>query len=679
MKVARNLSLSHDFHGRWITDAAFAEVEPRNVFFRQLKKVKLPPDERDDSHVLFRRRFSLDRIPEKALLYITADDYFKLYINGVFVAQGPTAAYHASYGYLSLDVGEYLTAGENLIAVHTYYQGLVNRVWQSGDLRHGLLCDLEIDGRCFLSSDESFLTHRHTGYSSMGTVGYRTQFLERYDSRAPEVRFAETGFDDAAWVPASYRQVADWSLIPQPTKSLDFEEIVPISVAREGDRVTYDFGSIYVGYLAATAEGRPGDVVEIRAGQELDEKGRVRFDLRANCRYEEEWILSGGVDTLSQFDYKAFRYIELTAGEEVAFGDVRLLARHYPFRLQRQLRPEYREDEHLSRIWELCVRSQHYGAQEMLLDCMEREKGIYVGDGCYSALVHFLLTGDDGIARKLIDDAFFSSFITDGLVTCVDCSYMQEIADYPLILVDFVLWHYRLSGDRAYLADNYPKVCRLLEAYRRDYERDGLLSHLDKWCVVEWPANYRDGYAVDITEGRICEEPHVSINAYYLQAIRTANRIAEILSLPPYRDEAPLLAAFRRAFYDPEEHLFVDGVEHRHVSYIGNIFPFAFCLEDDPRFEERMLSMIEERGMASAFLFTAVPLLLGLVRRGYADHIEKLLLDEGAWLRILREGGTVTPEGWGKDCKWNTSLFHMTMTDAALFLADVDLEALFGQ
>jgi hypothetical protein len=174
------------------------------------------------------------------------------------------------------------------------------------------------------------------------------------------------------------------------------------------------------------------------------------------------------------------------------------------------MKKEYRDDPALVRIWDLCVHSQRYGAQEMVLDCMEREKGIYVGDGCYSALVHLLLTGDDSIARKLIDDAFFSSFITDGLVTCVDCSYMQEIADYPLILVDFVLWHYRLVGDREYLAQNYPKICRLLEAYRRDYERDGLLSHLDKWCVVAWPANYRDGYAVDITEGKVCEDVAVT-------------------------------------------------------------------------------------------------------------------------------------------------------------------------
>ncbi len=44
----------------------------------------------------------------------------------------------------------------------------------------------------------------------------------------------------------------------------------------------------------------------------------------------------------------------------------------------------------------------------------------------------------------------------------------------------------------------------------------------------------------------------------------------------------------------------------------------------------------------------------------------------------MREDGTTTFEGWGKDTKWNTSLFHMTMSYAATFMADIDLNKLFG-
>jgi hypothetical protein len=51
--------------------------------------------------------------------------------------------------------------------------------------------------------------------------------------------------------------------------------------------------------------------------------------------------------------------------------------------------------------------------------------------------------------------------------------------------------------------------------------------------------------------------------------------------------------------------------------------------------------------------------------------VKEALLDEGAWLRMLREGATATFEGWSKETKWNTSLFHLTVSYAAVFLADL--------
>ena len=62
------------------------------------------------------------------------------------------------------------------------------------------------------------------------------------------------------------------------------------------------------------------------------------------------------------------------------------------------------------------------------------------------------------------------------------------------------------------------------------------------------------------------------------------------------------------------------------------------------------------------------------------DHrrLKEALLNKGAWLRMISEDATTTFEGWGKDTKWNTSLFHLTMSYAALFLADIDLRQLFN-
>lgn len=671
------MTSNHVFSGHWITDAEFADLKARNVFHRQLESADLPCDAHRDRHILFRRRFMLNAPSQNARLFITADDYYKLYINGRFVGQGPAAAYHFRYGYNEWDVSDFLQEGENVIAVHTLYQGLINRVWVSGDQCHGLLCDLVIDGETVLVSDEQFLTHPHTGYSEMGVVGYQTQFMERYDSAAPEVGFEENSFDDSAWVPARKRRFTDYQLLPQMTASLVFEEIAPVRTEQRGQALIIDFGACYVGYLDVKACGAAGESITVLCGQELLEDGHVRHSMRCNCDYTEEWRLSGGSDTLDWFDYKSFRYAELLLPAGCTVQSICLRARHYPFMLKAALKAEYADSPALKSIWEMCVRSQRYGVQEVIQDCMDREKGFYVGDGCYSALANLVLTGDDAIVRKLIDDAFASTFITEGMVTCLDCAFMQEIAEYPLMLISLILWHARLCGDMDYLASLYPGICRLLDVYRADYERDYLLRDLDKWCVVEWPDNFRDGYDVDISEGKVCHTPHVAINAYYIEAIRCANTIAGMLHLPPYRDIEPLRAHFVQAFYDPARRLFRDSIDTGHVSYIGNVFAYSFMLCPDEACTREIERLIEARSSASVSFFGVFPLLYGLARHNRFDLIRRLIEDENAWQRMLREDARVTFEGWGRDTKWNTSLFHLTMSDAAVFLADIDHAALF--
>lgn len=671
---------SHEFCGTWITDEEFFCLEPRNVFHRQLDRQPMDCSEHRNRHILFRKTFVSDESIERACMYISADDYYKLYINGRFVAQGPAASYHFRYNYNEIDVTPYLRRGKNVIAVHTLYQGLINRVWQSGDCRHGLILDLNVNERCVVCSDETFKVATHSAYHEVGVVGYDTGFLEDYDSEAAEVGFEQPEFRDTDWKFAKVSQTDDRHLVRQTTALLTFETIRPKTVRNCKDgSVLLDFGSVYVGYLYVKVRGSAGDRVVIRMGQELEADGCVRYKLRANCTYEETWRLADGISTWDPYDDRSFRYAQLKLPATCNLEEVFLRARHYPFALKADPGEAYANDPAFRQIWDLCVHTQRYGVQEAVLDCMEREKGFYLGDGCYTALTNMILTGDDVMVRKLIDDAFASSFITDGLVTCLNCSFIQEIAEYPLMLVKLIAWHYRYTGDIDYLRINYPKVVRLLEVYRRDYETDGLLCNLDKWCVVEWPAAFRDGYDVDIREGKVCTESHVVIQAYYIEAIRVANRIASELSLPPYRDTTRLCEVFHQAFYLPDQGLFRDGVGTDHISLIGNLFPFAFELCPDERCRENIWQMLQARKIRSVSLFGAFPWLEGLVRNGLSEHIAETLRDEGAWLRMLAEGATTTFEGWGKETKQNTSLFHLTMSYAAVFLADIDLERLFDR
>lgn len=655
------------FHGNWITSDEFCGLRPVNVFHRQLEKADIPSKAPQNRHILFRNRFTA-LTDERVIIYISADDYYKLYINGEFVCQGPSPGYPFHYYYNTVDISGYVRRGGNTIAVHTYYQGLINRVWVSGDDRHGLILDIMQGDGLLLSSDESFLYEYHSGFSAIGEYGYSTQFAEKYTSGTEQEGFYKPDYNDSGWKKARKREHADYQLFAQPTAQLVFEDIKPCDECRDAGGVTFDFGKVFVGYLKAEAEGKPGDEAELLFGQELNEDGSVRWKLRANCNYRELWQLSGGEDSLNEFDYKSFRYVRVNLPKGCSLKNVSLIARHYPFELKAKPNTD---DEELLKIWELCVNSLKYGTQEVIQDCMEREKGSYLGDGCYTALAHAILTRDTAVFKKLMDDSLRSSFINNGLMTCSACSFMQEIAEYPLMMVYAIYCYYKLTGDTGYLKEKYRSLCKVLDYYRDSYmQEDGLISNLDKWCVVEWPAEYRDGYDADIAEGRVCNDVHNVINAHYIGAVKYLNKIASCIGFDKYCDEKPLMEAYMRTFYLPKRKLFKDNARSEHISIMSNVFALMYDLCPDSDTEESIIALVRERGFTRVMLFGAFPILAGLKRLGRKDLMYAFLKDDGAWKRMLREGATATFEGWGKDSKWNTSLFHLTLSYASIFLTD---------
>ena len=665
------------FSAAWITDEEMARQKVRPYEARQLEANNLPPVDKtlQNRHILFRKTFELGSV-DKASIRVSADDYYRLYVNGEFVGMGPAAGTTDCTYYNEFDVTKLLRKGRNVIAAHTYYQGLVNRVWVSGDNRHGLVLDLVADGRRVLSSDASFKTARHTGYSALDVVGYHTQFMERYDAGAKEVGFERPDFDDSGWAAAVvHPRGGDYTLVPQPTPPVVVEPIRPVSVKRIGaDRMQIDFGGIYVGGLTFAAKGPRGGRVKMLFGQELSDDGSVRHKMRCNCNYVEKFVLSGGPrDVLKQYDYKSFRYAELVAPPDIEIDvqSIVLEARHLPFDLKAH--PNF-TDERLRPVWKLCVDSFRYGAQEQLMDCMDREKGYYLGDGCYTTLAWSVLTGEWAISRKFFDDFLRTKRIDRGLVTCANCAFMQEIAEYPMMMILFAKWYLDATGDVDFIRERIPAFADVLDSYRERYARqDGLLRNLDKWCVVEWPNNYRDGYDADIRQGKICTDVHNAINAWYIGAVICMNEISSRAGLPEYAAVAPLKKAFRNVFYDRERHLFTDREGSRHASMPGNVYATFFRLapeEDDAAHHAEFLKMVREKGFTAINLFQYLPLFAYLRATGEKAFLHELMVSPDAWLRIIREDGTRTFEGWGKDTKWNTSLFHLTMAAVSLFLCD---------
>ena len=653
--------------GKFICHKDFENLKPIDVFHKELSPN--PAEKHAESlcnrHILFRKKAVFGKA-SKAILKITADDYFKLYINGVYVAQGPPPSYPDHYYFMEIDVTPFLKDGVNTFAVHNYYQGLINRVWVSGDLRSMFWCELYLDGKVALVSDESWLTATHTGYSSCGIIGYETAFAERYDSTAKEVGFEKESFDDSQWQPASIYKQTDYILQKSPIQPLSVYLKKPIYTERKGEVLFVDFGQEMVGYLRAKAKGSQGDKVLLRFGEELNPDGSVRFDMRCNCRYEEEWILSGKEDVLDQFDYKAFRYCEIMIPEGASVRDVEMQVRHYPY----EKKAVYETDnEQLRKVLQLCKNTIKYGTQEVFVDCPTREKGQYLGDVCVSGRAQCVLTGDTTLIKKAIIDFCGSAFICKGVMAVSTSSFMQEIADYSLLLPALILWVYKRDNDKDFLRLTFPYITGVYEYFMQYSQEDGLIEGVkEKWNLVDWPDNLRDGYNFPLTKP-IGEGKHNVLNAFWIGFLKADQDICEILGEAVNIAIDNVEKSFINAFYNKETGLYCDSTQKTHSAVHSNVLPLLFNIGMSETKERKIVEYICQKKLTSMGVYMAYFTLAALMKHGEREKAELLATDKGAWLNMLEEGATTTFEAWGGNQKWNTSLLHPWATAPLIVFA----------
>lgn len=629
-------------------------------------------------HALARCEFRIEMPAgkERYQLNMTADDYYKLYVNGHYAGQGPAPAYPEQYYYNTIDITPWLHEGRNVLAVHLYYQGLVNRVWNSGDGRFAMAAGLKLrteDARGKIQEERELplmwryqVCHAWSG----NRVGYDTQYLENFDSRLWEEEWNEPGYLDAHWQEMEPAAWADYCLIPQPVEMPAVYEQKPAAVKKTGrGRWMVDAGSEVTGGLLLKVRGAAGSRVILSYGEELDSGECVRWQMRCNCDYREEWILKEGISCYVPYDYKGFRYVQIEAEpgvfpdgsfreqQELKILDVSLQIRHYPVNpgaCNLKTDAPYIED-----IFRICRRAVILGTQEGYLDCPTREKGQYLGDAIITSRSQVWLTGRTDMLRKCISQFAWTEKICPGLLGVAPGSLMQEIADFSLLWPQLLLTDYLFTGDRQFLRQYYPTTKRMI-AYFSQFERgDGLLADVsEKWNLVDWPEELRDHYDFPLTRPVVASGCHNVINALYIGAMKVLSEFEQILQLPQTCDWAGRRSAFLRIFYRKDKGLFADREGGAHCSLHANLYPLYFGLIPEKE-KSRVADFLVEKGLSCSPM-TGFYLLRALAGAGYYREVYQMITNTGAhgWVNMLREGATACFEVWGKEQKWNTSLCH---------------------
>lgn len=150
-----------------------------------------------NAFVRFRRKFNYSG--GQALLHLTADARYALYLNGAYLGHGPVRAWPNHWRYDSYDLSAELVPGENVITV------LVNH-FEDGNFQYipappGLLAQLELKDETIVSDASWKASLDAASISAVPRISVQEWFEEQYDARLSD-NWTALDYDDSAWAPA---------------------------------------------------------------------------------------------------------------------------------------------------------------------------------------------------------------------------------------------------------------------------------------------------------------------------------------------------------------------------------------------------------------------------------------------------------------------------------------------
>ncbi len=503
-------------------------------------------------YALFRRAFTLADVPARAPLFLTADQSYRLYVNGRFVSRGPARGYQHAWPYDELDLAPWLRPGRNVLALRAYNPGSSNFQYLTQGYAGLLLAAHWPEAGLDLVSDARWRTLRQPGVSR-DTIPTSLQLFpqEHLDLRALPADWSAPDFDDSAWAAPAERP---WNSGPwfglqprgipllqerrlEPVALLGlgsgpsadgYENVrdvvalrlredrahLPVDAARADDfrplHVTsvrrgefrshlFDFGRTQVGNLALEITGAlGGETIDTHYAETLDATTLTLDQIAtagSRMAFGDRLVLRPGAQTHRFYHHYGFRYLEITVRDAPAGLRLSLSLDWIGYPLDR--RGAFAgSDPLLEQIWEACAWTQQCCSLDAYVDTPWREQAQWWGDARVQAWNTFHLSGDARLFRRGI--AQIAAQTTPDGLTYGHAPTMAHgciLPDFTLIWF-LTLWdYYWQTGSIEPVLTHRDTIRRALDYFRRHTDpRSGLVTHDDRfWLFLDWTELHKDG------------------------------------------------------------------------------------------------------------------------------------------------------------------------------------------
>lgn len=656
---------------------------------------------KDYGVVKFRKTVELTAKPASFVVHVSADNRYKLFVNGKQVAQGPARGDLYFWNYETIDLAPYLQVGNNLVAAVVWNDGRAKPEAQISYLT-GFIVQGNTPVEEILNTDDSWKTAKDESYQPLPVrvPGYYVAGPSELVDMSKHLKgWEQNAFNDSSWskarvigpgiTKATAVNSTGWMLVPSPLPPMEMtpqrlaatrsaEGVnVPASFPATPTKVTVpantkatillDQGTLTNAYPTLVFSGGNGATLSMGYAEALYKPrtpsvgaGRPAPLTKGNRNEVDGKTFIGKADSVlsdgtaqqvyTPLWWRTYRYLRLvvnTKAEPLVIDDLYSTFTGYPFVARAKLQTQNPE---LGKMLDIGWRTARLCAFETYMDCPYYEQLQYIGDARIQALVSLFYAGDDRLARyglTLIDHSRIPEGIT---LSRYPTDLHQQIPTFSLWWVAMLHDYDRYRPDSLFIKDKLPGSRQVLSFFERYQQADGSLKNVPYWVFTDWTQGkgWNFGMAPLGKNGESAVLDLQLMWTYQLAADLEKRLGLTELANHYLRRANQLKQTIQRKYWDSVRQLYADTETKDTYSQHANslaILAGVASAQQAPALAKKMLA---DTSLAPASIYFKYYLHQALVKAGLGD-------DYLSWLGKWQENMAMGLTTWAETSDVNTS------------------------
>ncbi|WP_217902323.1 alpha-L-rhamnosidase N-terminal domain-containing protein [Siphonobacter sp. BAB-5385] len=181
----------------------------------------------------FRKSFDLTARPEHFYVHVSADNRYKLFVNGKLVSLGPARSDPYNWNFETVDLGPHLKKGKNVLAAIVWNFAEYKPVAQMSFNRTEFLLQGDTEAEQLVNTDTSWRCLRNPAYTPWQKPVYGYYVAgpgDNLNAQPYPWGWQQPSFNDQAWVPArqgmpaatkGHRDYPNRLLVPSPIPPME--------------------------------------------------------------------------------------------------------------------------------------------------------------------------------------------------------------------------------------------------------------------------------------------------------------------------------------------------------------------------------------------------------------------------------------------------------------------------